>query len=781
MAEGFTAENVRRREDLRLVTGHGCYVADRRLPDMAHAVLLRSPHAHAVLGSIDIGAARTMPGVIAVVTDADLRADGIPDLPSNVDLPRGDGGKAPKTERPLLARGRVRFVGEPVAMVLAESEAQARDAAEAIEVEYAELPAVATWRDASKPGAPALWPKAPDNTAFLWERGGTDAVRVAIANAAHVVRLESDVSRVTASPMEPRTALAEIDAAGRIVLYASHQSPHSLRAELLHRLRLTADQLRVVAADVGGSFGMKAGVHVENVLVPWAARKLGRPVRWVSDRTEGFLSDEQGRDVSIRAELALDREGKFLALHVRYDCAIGAYLAGRSLAPINNIGGIAGVYRVPAIAAEVRGVFTNAMTTAAYRGAGRPEATYVIERLIDLAAHELTIAPYELRRRNLIPPEAMPFKTAFIFTYDSGEFEANMEVAARVADLAGFPARRAEAAKRGRLRGIGIANPIEVAGGPFSRPAKDNARIEIAPDGTVTLDAGSVSVGPVLEKALSQLVAQRLGVPIERIRYRQGDTDILPTGRGNGGSSAICVGGSVVSLTLDAVVEKGRALAAEMLETAVVDVTFINGRFVIAGTDRSAGLAEVARFAQERRRMPEETEPGFVGRAEFQPPAVTFPNGCHIAEVEIDPETGVVELVSYSTCEDIGRIINPMLAHGQMHGGIAQGVGQVLGERIVLDPASGQLLTASYMDYPMPRADMLPEFRIETRSVPTKVNPLGAKGVGEAGTVGALGATMNAICDALKPLGIRHIDMPATPERVWAAIEKARATRSEIR
>jgi carbon-monoxide dehydrogenase large subunit len=505
-------------------------------------------------------------------------------------------------------------------------------------------------------------------------------------------------------------------------------------------------------------------------LVCWATRKLGRPVRWISDRTEGLLTDEQAREMRITAELGLDAGGKITALRLRWDVNLGAYVSGRSGWPVGNIGGTAGVYDIPTIYAESCGIMTHTVPTAAYRGAGRPEATYTIERLIDVAARELGIDPYELRRRNLIPPEAMPYKTALTFTYDCGEFEGNMQTAAALANLHDFPSRRADAKARGKLRGIGLCNCIEVAGGPFLRPAKDLSTLRLAEDGTLTLRTGSVSVGQGLETAFTQLVADRFGIPIDHVRYEQGDTDQLPWGKGNGGSGALCIGGSAVTIAVDKVIEKARRIAAELLEAAVVDVTFDAGRFTIAGTDRSVDLATVGHAVHDPLHIPPGEEGGLVESGEFAAPAVTFPNGTHICEVEIDPDTGVTEIVRYSAVEELGRVLNPLLVAGQTHGGVAQGIGQAMGEQIVHDRETGQMLTASFMDYQMPRADDLPDFQLVTREVPTKVNPLGAKGVGEAGTVGALAAVMNAVNDALAPLGIRHFDMPATPNRVWAAI-----------
>jgi carbon-monoxide dehydrogenase large subunit len=767
------AKSVRRREDLRLLTGAGNYAADAAPPGMAVAVFLRSPHAHARIEAIDTAPARSVPGVIGVYTAADL-TDVAP-IAGGIGFPRPDGGPAPKTDRPLLATDRVRFVGEPVALIVAESREAGLEAAEAIIVDYAGLPVVTEPLAALRAGAPAVWDDVPDNIGFLWQRGDAAGTDAALAGAAHVTKLEFVVSRVTANSMEPRGVWAQVAQDGRLEVHASHQSPFALRNGMASgNFQVKPTDIRVIPGDVGGSFGMKSGVHLESVLVAWAARRLNRPVRWISNRTEGFLTDEQAREMHVRASLGLDAEGRFTALKLRWDVNLGAYVSGRSGWGVGNIGGIAGVYEIPVIAAQVCGVMTHTVPTAAYRGAGRPEATYAIERLIDVAARELGASPYELRRRNLIPPSAMPYKTALTFTYDCGEFEGNMEEAAALSEFSTFEQRRAEAAARGKLRGIGLCNCIEVAGGPFLRPAKDLSTLRLAEDGTLILRSGSMSVGQGLETTMTQIVADRFGVPIEQVRWEGGDTDLLQSGKGNGGSGALCIGGSAVMLAVDKVIDTARKIAAELLEAAVVDVEFSGGRFVIAGTDRSVGLLDVARAAHDPAHIPPGEEGGLVESGEFTPTAVTFPNGTHICEVEIDRETGVTRIMRYSAVEELGRVLNPMIVAGQIHGGVVQGVGQALGEIIAHDPESGQMLTASFMDYQMPRADEYPEFRLATREVPTAVNPLGAKGVGEAGTVGALGAAMNAINDALAPLGIRHFDMPATPGRVWAAIQRAK-------
>jgi carbon-monoxide dehydrogenase large subunit len=761
-------------EDARLVTGRGRYVADLVLPGMAHAVLVRSPHAHADVRSIETVTARAAPGVLGVFTAADLAADGIPDLPLGVGLPRPDGSQAPEARRPVLARDRVRFVGEGVALVVAETAAAAADAAELVEVDYAERPAVTDPAAARTPGAPELWPGAPDNVGYAWQKGDRVAVEAAMAGAAHVVRLASHVSRVNANSLEPRGALGYVDDAGRLVVHVSNQHPHQLKGALAPMLGVAPEQVRVIAGDVGGSFGMKSGAYPEDVLVLFAARRLGRPVRWIAERGEGFLTDDHGRDVHVSAALALDAEGRFLALEADYVVNVGCYLSARSMGMINNIGGVVGVYRIPAVAARILGVLTNTQSTAPYRGAGRPEATYTIERLIDLAARRLGLDPFELRRRNLVPADAMPYDTGFVFKYDCGDFAGTMAAAAGRADLAGFAARREAAARRGKLAGLGLANPIEVAGGPYAKPGKDHTRLLVGADGRVTLHAGIMSTGQGHETTFSELVARRLGITAAEVDYRFGDTDDLPGGRGNGGSAGLAVGGGAVSIVTDRIIDTARQGAAEMLQATPEQVTFEAGRFIVTDGSgapvRSVGLFEVAAHLEQTRPR------GLAESAEFQPPTATFPNGTHVCEVEIDPETGSIEIVRYTVVEDVGTVLNPTLVEGQLLGGIAQGVGQALGERLVHDGQSGQLLTASFMDYAMPRADLLPPIDITTRGVPTAINPIGAKGVGEAGTVGALAATLNAVCDALAAVGVVHIEMPATPDRVWAAIAEAKGT-----
>jgi carbon-monoxide dehydrogenase large subunit len=761
---------VHRREDVRLTQGKGLYAGDISLERMTHAVFVRSPHAHARIVAIDSAAAKGADGVVAVFTAADLDADGVRDYSLPTKMQRPGGVEVTETPRPPLVRDRVRFLGEPVAMVIATSLAAARDAAEQVAVDYDEQPAVATVTEATTKGASAVWEAMADNIAYHWSRGDAADIEQALQGSHHVVKLTSISTRVSANPMEPRSAVGHVDKDGRPTLHASYQSPHNLRDALASMFGMEKTALRVVATDVGGSFGMKSGLVREESIVFWAAKTLKRPVKWVADRAEAFLSDEHARDIEIEAALGLDKRGHFTALSVKYRVNIGAYLSARSASPINNFGGIAGVYRTPKIFGQATGIFTHTSPTAPYRGAGRPDATYAIERLIDIAAQEMAIDPFELRKRNLIPAEAMPYKTPFVFNYDSGDFIKSMERAFELARYKDFNARRKEAKKRGKLRGIGIANPIEVAAGPVARPSTDFAWIEAKADGTVRVRAGAMSVGQGLETSLSDIVAQRLNVPIEKVDYVYGDTDLVPRGKGNGGSAALTLGGSAISLGVDKLLEQGRQLAANRLEASVADIEFADGRFRIAGTDRSLSLADVAALTGN--------DEGLTGAGEFKLAQPTYPNGCHICEVEIDPDTGQVAVVGYVGVEDVGRVLHPAFVEGQIHGGVAQGMGQVLQEVIVHEPGSAQLLTGSFMDYAMPRAGDLPDFTCDNVEVPTSLNPLGVKGVGEAGTVGAMAATMNAICNALAPVGVRHLDMPATPERVWRAIHQPRAAGS---
>ncbi len=736
-------------------------------------MFVRSPHAHAVIGAIDSAAALALPGVAGVITGADLT--GLGTLQTSVQRHLPDGSPMPRPPYRVLATDRARFVGDPVAAVLAETRAQARDAAEAVLVDWQELPSV-TDAQAALDGGPAVWPEhAPNNLCFLFRQGDAAATDAAFARATHIVRQAMRISRVGATPMEPRAAIGMWDpGAERFTLTSGVQVPHKLRDELALLLGVSAAALRVVSPDMGGAFGMRGAPTQEHALVLWAARHYGRAVRWAADRTEAFLSDFHARDNFSTVELALDAEGIFLALRVSTVANLGAYLSFNTPhSSTNNLGGLAGTYRTPHIFAEVRGAFTHCQPTAPYRGAGRPEATFAIERIIDLAADQLGIDRVALRRRNLIDAATMPFRTGLVFTYDSGDFSRTMDAALRAAGWDGFPARRAEAKARGRLRGIGIANAIEIAGGPQAQPNEEGAEIRFDAEGNATLLLGGHNHGQGHETAFRQVALSLLGLPHARVRIVQGDTDQVAYGRGTFGSRSLMAGGAAVAQAAEAIIAKGRAIAAHLLEAAEIDVEFQAGRFSVAGTDRGVGFDAVTRAAFTPGALPRGMPMGLMAQAVTSPNAPTFPNGCHVCEVEIDPGTGVVDVVGYVVADDVGTVINPKLLKGQIHGGIAQGLGQALLEDMRFD-ASGQLLTASFMDYAMPRAQDLPLFDVQSCPTPTTSNPLGVKGAGEAGTVGALPVVVNAVIDALRPLGVRHIDMPLTAQAVWRAIAAAR-------
>jgi carbon-monoxide dehydrogenase large subunit len=757
----------RRVEDARLLRGLGRYGDDIAAPGALHAAFLRSPHAAAGIGGIGTAAARAVPGVVAVFTAADMA--GIAPLPCLVPRQLPDGAPMPRPPWHALARDAARHVGDAVAMVVAATQAAARDGVEALEVNWQPGPAVTEAEAALAPGAPEVWPGlAPGNLCFEFRQGDHAAVAAALAAAPHVVRLEARISRLCGTPMEPRAALAEYDAAdGRFTLTCGTQGPHSLRDLLAAAMGIPASALRLVSPDMGGGFGLRSHPTPELICLLHAARALGRPVRWTADRSEALLSDPHARDTHNRIELALDADGTFLALRVTTIANMGAYLA--TLTPhssTNNLGGLAGVYRTPLIAATVRGAFTHTQTTAPYRGAGRPEATYAIERAIDVAAARLGLDRMELRRRNLIPREAMPYRTGLVFTYDSGDFARSMAMAEDAADLVGFPARKAASAARGKLRGLGIANAIEISAGPQGMPMEEGAELRVAADGSATLFLGTHNHGQGHETVFRQMLAERLAIPPERLRVVCGDTDSTAYGRGTFGSRSIVAGGTATLAAVDRVIEKGKRIAAHLLEAAPSDIEYAPGRFAVAGTDRAVTLAQVARAAHMPGQRPKGEDVGLAAQAAVAPGDATFPNGCHICEVELDPETGAVALDRYVVVDDVGTVVNPLLLKGQLHGGVAMGAAQALGEAMRYDEA-GQMLTASFLDYVIPRADDLPMIAVLSNPQPTPSNPLGAKGAGEAGTVGALPAVISAVCDAL---GVEHLDMPATPERVWRAL-----------
>ena len=770
MKQFGVGQPVRRVEDRRFITGRGNYVDDIQVPRQTCAFMLRSPHAHARIGAIDAAAVLSAPGVLAVFTGDDLARDGIGTIPCLSAVTNRDGTPSVLPPRPALVRDRVRHVGDTVAMVVAESAAAARDAAELIAVDYEALPAIVDTAHALDPDQPSVWEEAPGNLCFDWEVGDRAAVERAMAAARHRIALELVNNRVVVNSMEPRGAIGEYDPGeDSYTLWSSTQGSHFLRNLLAASVfKIPENRIRVVTRDVGGGFGMKFFLYPEHILVLWAAKKIGRPVKWTPDRADAFMTDTQGRDNLTRLELALDAELRFLALEVGLVANMGAYLSNFAPEIPTASGALmhSGVYAIPAIHVGVRGVFTHTVPVDAYRGAGRPEAAYAVERLVDYAARQLGVPPQELRRRNFINPEAMPYQTALGLNYDSGEFARNMDQALAAADLAGLPARRAEARTRGSYRGMGHAVYIEQSG----FPPDEFAELRFDQSGTLTVLMGTQSSGQGHQTAYTQLAADRLGVAPEKIRVLQGDTAAISFGRGTGGSRSIPVGGASLVQAADKLIAKGRRIAAHLFEAAEADVEFADGVFSVTGTDRRLGIEDVARAAFDPARQAPGVEPGFDESGHFTPPQPTFPNGCHVCEVEIAPDTGHIEIVRYLVVDDFGTVINPLLLAGQVQGGVAQGVGQAMLERTVFDPETGQLLTGSLTDYCMARAEDLPAIEFAYNVVPCRTNPLGVKGAGEAGAIGAPPALVNAVVDALAELGIEHLDMPLTPERVWTAI-----------
>jgi len=768
------AQPVRRVEDPRLLKGSGSYTDDIVLPGTVTGVVLRSPHAHATIASIDTSAAKAMAGVLAVYTHADLAADGIGPLPCAAPVKNRDGSPMAQPPHPVLADGTVRHVGDPVAFIVAESPKIARDAAEAVMVEYDILPAITDLARATEPGVPQVWREAKNNIVFDWSVGDKDKTDALFAQAAHVTRLTVVNNRIVVSSMEARAALADYDAKTERWTLRTNTQGGWLLKDLMSAavFRVPADRFRILTPDVGGGFGMKIFLYAEHVLTCYAARKLGRPVKWTSERSEAFLADTQGRDNITLGELALDNDGRFLALRTRNMAGMGGYLS--TFAPyiptVAGTGVLASVYGFQAVYANVIGVFTHTVPVDAYRGAGRPEANYLVERLIDAAARELKIDRVEIRRRNMVGPEAMPHKTPVGKLYDSGDFRIVLDAALKNADWAGFEARRAEAAKRGRRRGIGLAYYLEATGGAPT----ERAEIRFADDGFVDVYVGTQSTGQGHETAYVMLTADRLGVPGEKVRVLQGDTDTIPTGGGTGGARSLYSEGQAILATAATVIEKGKKAASEALEAAVGDIAFESGRFSIVGTDRGIDILTLA--ATQRARAAKGEDVTNLDAAEVaEIKAHTFPNGCHIAEVEVDPDTGVTRVLRYSVTDDVGKAVNPLIVRGQVHGGVAQGLGQAILERTAYDPDSGQLLSGSFMDYALPRADDLPDIAVDLIEVPCASNPLGVKGAGEAGAVGSPPAVINAVVDALSGDGVTHIDMPATPENVWRALAAKKA------
>ena len=768
-------QSVPRSEDDRLTTGRGKYLDDFTLSEQCHAIFLRSPHAHARILSVDATEALAAPGVLAVYTGADVLPEKFGWIPPMVPRFRRNGAPAFAPYRPLLAHDRVRLLGECVAMVVAETRNQAKDAAELIAIDYEPLPVVVDTETASRAGTPAIWEECPDNETFFFSAGDKPKVDAAFSGAHHVSRVRLEFNRVTHCTMETRGCIGYYDyREERYTLYSGNQRPHGLRNGIAGViLKIPETKLRVVSGEVGGSFGLKNEDFTEYPLCLWAARKLGRPVKWVCERSEALLADYHDRDHISHAEIALDKDGRFLAVRASNVSNIGAYLGMTGMISAStHFGSIAGTYTTPLIYAEVSAVLTNTGCAGPYRGSGRPEAAYIIERLIDVAARDMGIDRAEIRRRNTVPASAMPFKTGLTYTLDCGNFPANLERALQIADYAGFEARRIEARSRGRLRGIGIANVIEQA----AHLLGETMEIRFDPSGGVTLIAGSISHGQGHETMYKIILSDRLGIDADCIRLAFGDTDVVSDGQGTWASRTAVLGGSACGMAADKIIEKGKRIAAHMMEASPVDVEFGDGEFRVAGTDRTVNIHAVAKVAYTPSQIPKDMETGLFATASFAPEIASYPNGCHICEVEIDPETGKSRVLRYSVVDDVGTVINHLTFEGQIHGGIVQGIGQAFSEHLRYDMETGQLLTGSFMDYGLPRADDTCDFDMENQPVPTATNPLGAKGAGEAGNVGALPSIMNAVVDALSPLGIRHLDMPASPERVWRAIQAAQST-----
>jgi carbon-monoxide dehydrogenase large subunit len=767
MGEFAIGQGVPRFEDPRLVRGNGRYTDDVQLPGMAYAVVLRSPHGNARIKSLDVTAAKAAPGVLTIITGADWKAAGLGDLLTHGGLKRRDGSPMFKPRYPVIAETHARWVGDPIAFIVAETLAQAQDTLELVQAEYEELPAVTTIEDAIKPGAPRVYDECPDNISFTEFIGDKAACDAGFSKAAHIVKHRFVINRVTAVTMEPRGTVAHYTPDRRYTVYTPTQRPHGFRGDLAGILKVHESSVQIVTGDTGGSFGMKTPIFSETPLACYASKLTGRPVKWISTRTEAFVSDPQGRDNVTDAELALDNEGHFLGFRVTTLAAAGAYLQPNMPAYFLNAGTLAGTYRTPAIFVDTSGVFTNTNPVRPYRGNGRPEAAFIIERMVELAAKELKIDSTELRRRNYISPKQMPFKTGLTFTYDSGEFEKNMDLAIELGDFAGFEKRRKQSRKNNKLRGIGLSNTIERA----AAPGTEGAEVRFDKSGTVTLLVGSNNQGQGHETVFKQIVADRLGIHPDDIRYVQGDTDQVFYGEGTGGSRSATMGGSASLRATDKVIEKATRIAAHAMKVEPSDVKFSDGVFSSPKTNKTMTIKEIASDAQAPAKLPPDMEPGLTATAVHKTPVNNYPNGCHICEVEIDIDTGVTDIVRYSVVDDVGTVLNPMLLHGQIHGGVAQGAGQALMEDIRFD-ATGQIVTASFMDYAMPRAHDFCAMKVEANPVPTKTNPIGTKGAGEAGCVGALPAVVNAVVNALSEYGVANIDMPATPEKVWRLINR---------
>ncbi len=779
VASGGIGQPVLRKEDLRLVVGKGQYAADQFPERVSHAAFLRSPHAHARIATLDLSAARAAPGVLGVFSGADMVADGVKPIPHD---PKWDGipdvtlrfapdEKVFTTDHYAMPPRIVRYVGEPIAVVIAETPALARDAAELIDVVWEPLPSVVRGADALRPGAVVVWPERPGNISLDAEVGDKAATDAAFAKAAYVTRLDTWIKRVTGSPMEPRVAIGDYDPGeGLYTVWAgSGGGMVRERQTLAGALGVPLDKCRAMCRDMGGNFGTRNTFFPEYLVLPWAARHVGRPVKWVGERGECFLSDYQGRDLNVEAELALDKDGHFLAVRGVNTSNIGAYTA--HFTPLRKgLGIMSGVYNIPAVYFRGRAVFTHTIPTTPYRSAGRPEAIYVIERLVDMAAREHGFDPIELRRRNLIRPDAFPFRNAVGLTYDNGEYESGMDHALRLSEWSGFPARREASRKAGKLRGIGVANYIEGAGGA----PRERAEVTVEPAGRVELVLGTMNSGQGHETSFAQLLTEWLGVPFESVDYVAHDTRRVSAGGGSHSGRSMRIASIAISEATDVIVDKGRAIAAHLLEVAPVDIEFAKGEFVVKGTDRRVGIFDVAKAAASNADLPENLRGKLDGVGDHTVGVGAFPSGTHVCEVEIDPDTGHTKIVGWAGVDDVGRAVNPMILHGQTHGAVAQGVGQAMMEDIHYDPESGQMLSASFMDYSMPRADTMPSYNCELVEVPATSHRHGIRPGGEGGTTPALGAYINAVVDALAELGVRHVEMPATAQAVWRAIQAAK-------
>ncbi|HXT78135.1 MAG TPA: xanthine dehydrogenase family protein molybdopterin-binding subunit [Acetobacteraceae bacterium] len=781
--EGIGA-SVRRKEDARFLSGRGNYTDDINRPGQLYAYIKRSDRPHARLKGVDTAAAAKAPGVVAVFTGADMAAEAIGGLPCGWQIHSKDGSPMAEPPHPVLAVDKVRHVGDPIAVVIADTKQAAKDAAELIAVDLEDLPAAANLRDAVAPGAPTVHDDVAGNICYDWHIGDKAVVDGVFAGAAKVVKLELENNRLIPNAMEPRAAVGEYDThADSYTLYTTSQNPHVIRllmgAFVLH---IPENRLRVVAPDVGGGFGSKIYHYAEEAIVTWASGKVRRPVKWTAERNESFMSDAHGRDHVSTAEMALDAEGHFLGLRVSTLANMGAYLSTFAPCVPTYLYAtlLAGVYKTPVIYCEVKAVFTNTVPVDAYRGAGRPEASYLLERLVDVIARDTGIDRVELRRKNFIPSDAFPYQTPVALQYDSGNYFATLDAALKGADYAGFEARRAAAKARGKLRGIGVSTYLEACGiapsavvGSLGARAGlyEVANIRVHPTGSVTVFTGTHSHGQGHETTLAQLVVEQLGVPLAQVEVVHGDTAKIPFGMGTYGSRSLAVGGSAMVKAMDKIIAKGKKIAAHLMEASVQDIEFADGKFTVAGTDKSKTLTDISLAAYVPHNYPiDELEPGLDETAFYDPKNFTFPGGCHVAEVEIDPETGTVAMVNFTAVDDVGRVINPMIVEGQVQGGVAQGIGQALLEGAVYG-ADGQLLSGSFMDYTMPRADDVPNISVGTENTMCTHNPLGSKGCGEVGAIGSPPAVINAVVDALKDYGVRHLEMPATGPKLWAIIQ----------